>query len=249
MGFDGLPSFVVQHLLRIAHEEGFSEEYDVKHESGSKTGDGFMSSLLSIKLVGLRRQKASSKLELDELALICKLPPNNVTRQENFVSERIFRQEVYVYNNVLPTLTAFQEECKFPKEYLFTCFPKCYVAFHEDGNSASLIILEDLRAAGFEMWDRTKPTNFEGSRLLMEQIGRLHGLSIAIREQKPDVFQKLRDLPPIIFEYASSQGIASVVESSIERTISLAENSQDMEIIERLVKNWKQNLKDGVDAK
>lgn len=103
MGFDGLPNFVVGHLQRIANQEGFLEGYDVKQQAGSNVGDGFNSNLLSIKLFGLRRKKTlSGEPEHDELALMCKLLPIDISHQENFDSERWFQQEVNMYNNILP---------------------------------------------------------------------------------------------------------------------------------------------------
>lgn len=244
MNIEGVPSFLVPYLQRIAKSEKFADGYDVKHEPGSKSGDGYMSTMLSIKLIGFRH----GDLKLSELPLICKLQPENVDRQENCASDLIFRHEVRMYNEILPALIQFQNGHNIPNEFAFTSFPKCYAAFHKDGSSESVIIMEDLRAAGFEMWHRKKPTDFASSRLVMEQIGRLHGLSLAIRDQKPDLFQEFHQLSPVLTGFFAAPGVALVIKSSFTQAIALMDNSMDKEAVERLGHDFKQICLDGLDV-
>lgn len=249
MGFDGLPSFVVDHLRRIAKQEGFDKDFEVKHESGSKAGDGFMSTLLSIKIVGRRRKESSADHpELDELALICKIQTSGSAFKENFGSHLVFRCEVFMYNVVLPALVAFQLEHRVPAEAAFGCFPKCYVASHEEGSSESVIILEDLRASGFEMWDKEKPMDFESVHLLMEQVGRLHGLSIVIRDKKPSLFQEFQDLPATFLPVFTSPGVSSMIQSTFAYAISLMDNAEDVMVLERLAKDAIRTYHDGMNV-
>lgn len=248
MGIVGLPGFVLDHLTRIAQQEGFIDGYDVKHESGSKVGDGCMATMLAIKLSGYRRKEPTSELEMDELALVCKVQPSNVARQENFSSELVFRREVYVYTKLLPALVAFQKLHGIPDREAFTGFPKCHAAFHEDGNSESLIIMEDLRAAGFEMKDKTKPTQFQNVSLLMQQIGRLHGLSFAIRDQNPRLFLEFKDLPPILIESFTTPGVTSIIQATYANAIALMDDRQDVEDLTSLGKNFTQIFAGSLDA-
>lgn len=249
MVFDGLPVFVVDHLKRIAKKEGFVDGFEVKHESGSNVGDGFMATMLSIKLIGYRRQAPSGDLELDELALVCKLQPSNVARQENFSSDRLFRREVFTYTTILPVLMGFQEQHGVPEDQAFAGFPNCFAAFHEDGSGESVIILEDLRAAGFSMWNRKKPMDLKAVSLLMEQIGRLHGLSLAFRDQNPEMFKIFQDLPPIMVEISLKPGLAAMVQTNFTKIISLMDNDEDVESLEQLSKIWKQVFKAETNAK
>lgn len=153
-----------------------------------------------------------------------------------------------MYNEILPAIVAFQKECGFSQKDLFECYPKCYVAYYENDSRESLIILEDLRAAGYEMWKKNTPVTFESVCLLMEQIGRLHGLSFVIRDQKPDLFQQLQDLPSMIHEFLTSRGMSFIMDSTFLQTISIMENSKDMDSIKRLAKDWRQILLEGIDS-
>lgn len=247
MGFDGLPSYVVDHLQRIAKEKGFEDGYDVKHEAGSNPDDGFMAKLVSIKLVGNRRKEPNGDLQMDEFAVVCKIQPTSPVRQRSFGSELVFQREVYMYNVVLPALVEFQKEHRVPDGVAFTCFPKCYASSHVDGNSDSVIILEDLRAAGFEMWDKKRTLDFNTVRLLMEQLGRLHGLSIAFRDQNPKMFRKFQELPKHHVAIFSSPGARSMFQTTYKFAISLMDNAEDVQALERVAKNVVQMYQDGMD--
>lgn len=249
MESDGdLPRYVVDHLHRIARQEGFVEGYDVTHKSASNLDDGFMAKLLSIKLIGFRQTELNCDPKWCELALICKIQPTSETRRKSFGSALVFQREVHMYQEVLPALVAFQEEHGVPADTAFTCFPKCYAAFHEDGSSESVIILEDLRASGFVMWDKRNPVDFESVRLLMEQIGRLHGLSIAFRHQNPTLFQQFQDLPPSFVTIFSSPGVQSMMQSTFDFAISLMDNAADVADLKRLARDIVQIYRDGMDG-
>lgn len=248
MGIDSLPRFIADHLHRIAKEEGFVDGYDVKHECGSKPGDGYNAEMLSIKLVGNRRTQSNGAFEQEELAMIFKLQPGSSDRQATCGSAFVFRQEVQMYGVILPALVAFQSEHGVAEDISFTGFPKCYGAFHVEGSSESMIIMEDLRASGYEMWPKHKSTDFESVRRVMEQIGRLHGLSIAIRDQKPEVFETFQALPPIIIDFYESPGISLFIQSCLKQTLSLMDTAQDVADCERFVRDFREIYMSGLDV-
>lgn len=249
MGLDSLPNFVVEHVQRIAKDEGFVDGYDVKLEDGEKVGDGFCSTLLSITLIGNRhcRDTNSETATLSELPLICKLQPLNESRKEILSSELMFQREVYMYTKLLPALAAFQEEHKVPVELALTALPKCYAAFHENGNSKSVIILEDLRKAGYSMWDKNKSIDCETIRLVMEQLGRLHGLSIAIRDQRPEVFNDFQIQPNHMLDIF--EGFKSLLRSSFAVALPLMDSVEDAETIKRFDQDYTDVFSCGLDEK
>lgn len=247
MGFDGLPIYIVKHLQTIAKKEGFVDGYDVKHAAGSNVGDGFASTLLSVKLVGNRKKEPHSDPEPDELALMCKLQPSNAARNENFNLETLFKREVYMFAELLPALVVFQKSHQVPLDVAFTSFPKCYAAFHEDGSNESVIILEDVRPAGFEMWKKSVPTDYHSCRLVMEQIGRLHGLSFTLRDQQPDLFREFQELPNHYLNLVTSPGFASIINTSIENAMTIMDSSEDVDFLEHLSKNSNEIFTNGMD--
>lgn len=248
MAEDNLPHFVVAQMQRIAENEGFIEGYAIKHKPGAKVGDGLTSTLLSIKIVGYRQTGPNVKPEPHELALVCKVQPFSVVRKESFNTKLLFQREVYVYNTLLPALDEFQAEHKVARTVGFFSFPKSYAAFHDDSSDESIIVLEDLRQSGYRMWDKKKPTDFQSVRLVMEQLGRLHGLSIAFRCQRPDVFKEFAELPKLFIDLLTAPGMASIIQSSYANAISLMDNPEDIETLEKLAKNVNKIFADGLDA-
>lgn len=233
-----LAAFVVDHLQRIAREDGFVDGYKVELKAGSNVGDGAMAEMVGVRVSG-QRKNIADQLMYDELDLICKLKPSNAARQEQFSSEAAFKREVFVYNKVLPTMVAFQQEHRVPSESAFTSFPKCYLAQHNEATGESLIIMQDLRADGFTLWDKHTSTQFEGVKLLMEQLGRLHGLSVAIRTQKPEVFQEWQDLPDIINKVFQTPTAVMMMMSGFVRAAKLLDDPQDKALMERFEKEYK----------
>lgn len=78
--------------------------------------DGLSSILLSIKLAGYRRKEPTDvRLDLDELALICKVQPSIAAHQESFDSELMFQREVYMYTKLLPALASFTQATSLMK--------------------------------------------------------------------------------------------------------------------------------------
>lgn len=250
VGFEGLPNFVADHLRTIAQAEGFADGYAVKHEAGSSVGDGFMATLLSVKLVGDRRKKPSSGVaELDELALICKLKPANAEFVKNFASDAIFSREVHMYKTILPALLNFQAEHGVPAEWAFTALPKCYVATHEVGhNGESVIIMQDLRQAGYAMWPKKTPTQYETVLLLMQQLGRFHGLSLAVRHKNTKLFQEFQRMSSIVDEMLAAPAAPSVFRSCILNAISLFKDPADVRSMEWLGENFNSVFLDSVDG-
>lgn len=50
------------------------------------------------------------------------------------------------------------------------------------------IVMQDLKAQGFKMADRTRGLDFKHSLLVMKQIGRYHAASVVLQEKKPENF-------------------------------------------------------------
>lgn len=81
----------------------------------------------------------------------------------------------------------------YQKKDQFLSFPKCYATVANEDNEDSeqyAVILEDLRPQGFKLWDKKKPTPIENARLVMRELGKFHGLSIAMKDQKPQEFSQ-----------------------------------------------------------
>lgn len=242
-----LPAHLLPHLADIAKAEGLNE-YTIEHEPGTKPGDGFMSEMLAVTLVGKETNTDADKLlSQKRVALICKLQPTSSVRQEQFSSSIMFEREVFVYNRLLPLLVRLQRHHKLNEETGFYSFPNCYVAKMDVFNDESLIIMQDLRAEGYALLDKSKPIGLEASTLFVQQLGRLHGLSFVLREQRPEVFADFIEIKDHFNALIYSNSAKAMFDSCYDRAIRILEKPEDVEFMKKLRLSWQQIMKDSVD--
>lgn len=120
-----------------------------------------------------------------EVNLICKGMPDNMARRKVFRSADFFRNEINFYTNVVPALEEFQKR-RQPKNP-FTEYPICY-ATHCDGEN-DFVALQDVSFLGYKAPDRQGYITLEDCLLTMRTLGRLHGISLAMKTLEPEVFE------------------------------------------------------------
>lgn len=231
-----IPTYLLKHFKGIAEAEGFLD-YSIEHEAGSKHGDGFLSELLRITLTGNRRVNGET-LNDQKLALICKLAPQNIQRQEQCKTNLVFDREVLFYSTILPMLQRFQLEKGLTEADGFFGYPQYFGSSNDPVANEYSIIMRDLVASGFLLWDKLEPIRFENVKLLMEQLGRVHGLSFALRDQRPKDFQMIRDLDDIMIEMFRSDVMAGMFNASYDQAISALDNEEDVQLMKSLKSSY-----------
>lgn len=186
-----LPEFVIKVLDRIASQCDFID-YELTTKAGSKHGDNFLGVIIAATLKGTRT--IGGEDVADTLHLLVKIPPDNRQRREQFNSDLVFDRELHVYTNVLPALTAFQKEKGFGEDEIFSSFPKVYACEYDEEHDTHILIMENLRARNFDMWPKEKSVPVDHMLLLMEALGKFHGVSFALKDQRPAAFEEFKKL-------------------------------------------------------
>lgn len=243
MANNNLPEYLVDELNKIAKDNGFVD-FKIEQDAGSKHGDGFMATMVNIKVSGKRIVDGVTKAN-DELNLICKLLPTNVARRELFNSEKVFEREVTMYNTVLPIFVRFQEEKGLTTENGFFDFPKCHFAVSDIKTNRHVIIMDDLRTQGFLLWDKLQPIEYENVRLLMTALGRYHALSFAIRDQRPEVFATFYDMSDVMLEMIeTAPAMEDIFKAGMEQSMSIFKNKPEgYTFLENTLHTWKQTFR------
>ncbi|KAL1399443.1 hypothetical protein pipiens_008207 [Culex pipiens pipiens] len=176
-----LPPFVEQAIASVVPEEGFTPGHFVVSIDRAAECEG---------LIGEIHKAVVTEGER-ELTILCKIPPLDPVRRQQFNSNILFEREINVYSNVLPTMFEFQRQKGVTEELNSGFFnvPKCYLARFDPDNEEALILMEDLRVRELAMWNKLEPINYEHARLVMIQLGRFHALSFAMKDQRPDLFE------------------------------------------------------------
>jgi hypothetical protein len=102
-----------------------------------------------------------------DLALIIKVLPTSEFRAQMVREGEITLREVRMYKE---TLELLGDPCNHPK---------CFYAVLDNVRDA--VVLEDLRPKGYKTRDRKLGLDLVHAKLVMEQIGSLHGSGIALR--------------------------------------------------------------------
>ncbi|XP_031621483.1 uncharacterized protein LOC116339629 [Contarinia nasturtii] len=230
-----LPNFVLSKLDRIIRENGFIN-YSMEVMPGSQIGDGFTSQLARIKI---------SESGCDNtLQIMCKLAPLTDDPARKSKSYFIFRREATFYTEVMPKFAKFQEEKNLSKSDQFLAYPKCYGTIIDDENGDYAIILEDLRPQEFKLWPKVKTSPIENIRLAMREIGKFHGLSFAMKDQRPQEFsefEQFTDLYKVLFK---SKGVPDMFRNSYDYAIK----SLKCENYKKIMREIRENFLEYFDA-
>jgi hypothetical protein len=188
-----LPTEVYQNTLKEIIKNNCNAAYedcDVKIEAGSSKGDNYIGVIYRITV---KPPKGKT------LNIIVKLPPQNVARREQFFARPCFLRESEFYEVIYPMLAKFQAEKGIDvKGEGFSEVADCYKSLTIDQNEG--LFLEDLKASGFEMFDRFKEVTKEHAMRTMEALGKYHALSFALRDQKPELLEPYKSLVDIFFQ-------------------------------------------------
>ncbi|EAT35122.1 AAEL012679-PA [Aedes aegypti] len=201
MSNPSVPSYVRSKLEEIAWDHSFvGGTYEIRFEPGSKTGDGFIGQMVRATIRGDRLLDGTKLLRDQELKLICKIPLDDPVQREKFNSMLLFEREVLVYNEVLPEFERLQLARGLWRgdEVGFWNFPRCYWASFDADQGESMLIMEDLVERDLELKDKYVLVDYDHVKVLMVALGKMNACSFALREQKPEVFERFKRLNDLL---------------------------------------------------
>lgn len=182
-----LPDIIRKVLDKIATDLDFAE-YSLKTESASNHGDNFQGVLLAVTIDGV--QQIGGELVAKQVDLVCKLAPEDITRRANFRTKLVFDREILAYTTVLPALVDFQREKGISEANSFLAFPTVFAC---DVN-AHIIVMENLRVQNYLVRSKKEVIPLDHALLLMRELGKFHGISFALKDQRPNEFEQYKKL-------------------------------------------------------
>lgn len=206
-----LPEFVRQSAIRAAVNLGFTpDKFHVRFEAGSNC-DGLVGEIHRVTITEGNRQED----------LFCKIPPLSAARREEFNSMTLFEREIILYSTVLPAVFEFQRAKNVPESEGFFNVPKCYLTLFDADSEESAILMENLSNKGYRMGKKIEPVDLDHARLVMTSLGRWHGLSLALKDQKPELFERFK-LPDVLLPAVkNSDQLVAMFAAALENAISL----------------------------
>lgn len=209
-----LPEYVTKVFHKIAGDLNFID-FEISTKAGSKNGDNFIGVMIAVALSGTR--DINGEHVSDTVHLLVKLPPDNKQRREQFHSDLVFDRELLIYSKVFPAFAAFQREKGLNDDEMFSAYPKVYASEFDSENDSHILVMEDLRMRNFDMWPRKQTVRYDHELMVMETLGKFHGISFALKDQRPDEFEEFKKLDDLLYKL--------MVDPFLEETSERASNS------------------------
>lgn len=153
------------------------------------SGENYGSILLRIKI------KYQNKIGEEETAdWVAKIAPPIPFLWEFFNIPVTFKKEVGVYKVIQPTLNEFGREKGISNLIeIFAKYNGSRVSLNpntEDVDRDAVLLMDNLKVAGFESKDRFIGFDYDCTKLLLRDLATLHASVIALKLEKPEVFKK-----------------------------------------------------------
>lgn len=214
-----VPDFVRKILNDICRKRDCDNSL-MKFENGCNPGDGFTTNVVRVIFNNRNSSEKSS--------IFYKVAPENQNRRRGFNSDATFANEAIFYKKLMPIFFNIQAEKNVPLEHRFVAVPDCETTLVDDKKEQYAIFIEDLRVNDFQMWDRSKPCPIENVKLAMREIGKFHGISIAMKQQKPTIFDELKQVPDVSHRFLASEKMQNMLDESYQRAINLLTDHKDI---------------------
>ncbi|XP_015609338.1 uncharacterized protein LOC107274586 [Cephus cinctus] len=121
--------------------------------------------------------------ECSRRSFIFKAPSRDWSRRRFMQSSLLFARETLFYETVVPIFEDLLKERGKSLDFV----PKYYGGSTVENEET--IILEDLSTRGFVLRDRLRQLDHAHASLAVRYLGRLHAISFALRDQRPDEFR------------------------------------------------------------
>jgi hypothetical protein len=196
---------------KIALKNGF-KNFRITIENGSDLG--YTGVLKKYRIIENER----------ELPLMCKFLPEDEKQNESFKSFLLFKQEVIVYQQLLPEFEKLQFENGFNYRDSngFWLYPMCYYSHYDHENpTKSIIIMEDLTATNFRVRNKFVPSDYQHTRKLFGELAKFHALSLVMKERKPKVFERFKQMKCSMYLLMTTESMRHLAPRNIELACKL----------------------------
>lgn len=167
---------LVQNLLTPVLSGLNIKNYTLETDYGTTTGDGYASEIWKVKV-----QHQSEHMDF----VVKSIGGGGVHGKMQHL-DAAFKNEIRFFTKVFTEMDSLQRARKVKAPFEST---KCYAASLKQGEEA--LVLEDLKAKGFQLYDRLKPFDEVHVILVLQHYAKFHALSLALHDQRPETFEKV----------------------------------------------------------
>ena len=223
-----LPNELYQQTLKdiIKDKCAFADsDYKINIEAGSSKGDNYIGVLY----------RAIISNDKDEFNVIVKLPPASIARREQFFARPCFLRESKFYDELYPMYKKFQEDKGIVvNNEGFYEVAECYKSLTEDQNEA--LFMEDVKVTNFFMFDRFQDVTFAHVSTVMKALGKFHAISLAMKDQNPELIAPYKDLQDILMSRDGDIPMTTWFDMLKVQALDTLKTETNQDIVERTKK-------------
>ncbi|XP_026467668.1 uncharacterized protein LOC113371248 [Ctenocephalides felis] len=230
----------VQVALKQLIAKSGINNYEVKLSPASKKGDNYLGTLYRVEIISTDNDKDT------KLNLICKIPSSDWGSEDNWQKIHIpYEREVYVYNVILKSFEKLQNDKNLNENQKFASYALCHVA--SDVNKKEFLILEDLHARNFVMFDKRKKMDFSHITLVAKGLAKYHALSFVMRDQQPEKFHKITQIDSAMYDMTGREAFYDLCDFGLKQALEAIDDGGITEFHEN-VKKIKDNCEEYMES-
>lgn len=222
------PNNYQKALTQFIEETSFllKGQYSLSFEAVCKKGENF---------VGVLHRCVAANSIGEKFQVILKIPPINEARRKISFAGPFFDREILFYEKVYPMFEKFQNEKGIPQNEMFNNVPKCYKILSGEPNEG--IFMEDLKIAGFEIFNRFDDLSADHVKAVMRSLGKFHAISFAVKDQEPALMDPFINIKDVLHQRITNKELStSTREKLINRAMNAVLESNNEILIEKVKK-------------
>jgi thiamine kinase-like enzyme len=215
----------IENWLRLVLKKENLENYSIDISGSTEKGDGYIGDVTFVDVRGTTNTNEKKSYEF-----VIKSGKKSSQLREMIPVRNAFENEIYFYNEILPVFREFQAEKGITDPFDNT--PKFYDSIIEE--EMEVLILGNMKTSGYSLHDRFNPMDQEHIRKIIKVYGKLHAISFALRDQKPEVFKelggKLTDMMKLSAKYIKPKEDRNTYEDIIK----IAKEKKEDDVVAKL---------------
>ncbi|XP_031352243.1 uncharacterized protein LOC116177409 isoform X2 [Photinus pyralis] len=188
--------------------------YSIQFSSGMKIGENCAGLII----------QATVKWNGNEAHFVLKRAPNERIFRTLIPVHEVFEREAYVYRTVFPEFLKLQKESQILNP--FKSYPCLYS--YVDGYYQEMLVFENVKVSGFKLLPRHRPLDKNHVLLVLKQYARLHALTLALRERRPEVFKQIsKSMGDGFFERYTREAVRRLGEHRVKQALQTLDPIKD----------------------
>ncbi|RZC36997.1 uncharacterized protein BDFB_013930, partial [Asbolus verrucosus] len=169
----------IEEYIKLALKVQDLTDWHVDVAGKANKEDGYIGDITFVRVTGKTTKKTFD--------LVIKASKESEKLRHQAPVKEAFEKEIFVYNEVKTAFDEFQRDKGIAAP--LQIMPHCYATRITEGSE--VLIFDNLKTENFDLWDKTKPMTFGHIKLILENYGKWHAISLALKKERPQVYGRL----------------------------------------------------------